>query len=188
MPFQRCNNAKIHRAHARICGRRNKVVGPGAHVNGRYNRVISPRCVVNGDHNYVVTMFGCINGDFNHAICSDSEINGIGNIVVGRNNRINGVLVENSEARSDVRDVCVPDASFLERDVLKPNDDDMCMVCYVNRPTCAARPCGHMYFCVSCSRRMILGEAHATDPIRTTFDSCPACRKPVDEFIYLFRN
>ncbi len=60
------------------------------------------------------------------------------------------------------------------------NLEKTCIICLVNEPVCAALPCGHLNFCVECSRR--LARENEDSEEQTT---CPTCRAKVEEFKYI---
>eukprot|EP01006_Ploeotia_vitrea_P017373 TRINITY_DN48489_c0_g2_i1.p1 TRINITY_DN48489_c0_g2~~TRINITY_DN48489_c0_g2_i1.p1 ORF type:complete len:910 (+),score=59.93 TRINITY_DN48489_c0_g2_i1:27-2732(+) len=47
-------------------------------------------------------------------------------------------------------------------------DDDMCVICYVNPANCVFIPCTHMMLCTKCANRV---------------DSCPVCRNAINQRI-----
>lgn len=75
--------------------------------------------------------------------------------------------------------IIVPDESHLRSDMkFVDTSNGICVICLENKAICAALPCGHLSYCVDCSRRMctdnhgerIIGEVN-----------CAHCRHEIHE-------
>jgi Zinc finger, C3HC4 type (RING finger) len=62
---------------------------------------------------------------------------------------------------------------------IQTNQAGECIICWDNNATCAALPCGHLNYCVACSRKL----CNQQGPGDVT---CSKCSQPVKEFKRLF--
>ena len=167
MRIIKCNGKSINQDNVKVIGNGNRVRGKNVHVIGDGNDVVGPGARVRGNGNRVDTT----NGD----------VRGINNQVTGRGN------VEIDPSRAPTKEcVEVPDASLPSTPALE--GAEQCIICMTNTPTCAIVPCGHAHLCVNCSRTLVFGEAHATNPQRPKkIPECPECRVKVKAIVFLFQ-
>lgn len=178
-----------------VRGDRNKVIGSNCKTWGSNNTIEGSNNQLNGRN--------VPNSTRGTAIINNSSSNrnfsavGSGNIVI-----YDGVFIpsdddnhgyrreetdssDSSEEEDSSEDVLpqpkrqktinIPSESHEDKPAANP--EKTCIVCLVNEPVCAALPCGHMNFCVGCSRVMGLKTGSDT--------KCPNCRGKVEEFKYM---
>ena len=203
------NNNTVTGYFCKVTGDSNRVSGSND-VRGNRNIVEGVACVVRGDGNMVSGEEAKVVGDFNTVIGNgadvrgknnsvrgnDCEVWGVDNDVVGHRNTLNGKPVyryvdeeeeEEEEERERsvkrVKTIHIPSADHED----KPASNKACVVCLVNEPLCAALPCGHLAFCVACSRSLVLdaGTSSKRQDGGGLDVVCPICRTKVDEFKYM---
>lgn len=185
-----------------VRGDGNVVDGPMCKVAGDCNRVCGEEPIVTGDCNTVIGNDAYVRGDNNSVRGDGCEVWGIGNQVIGYENTLNGNPTfdypgSDDPGYRDEEDDDEEEATPTERAVKRqktirvPSEDHedrttsnkACVVCLVNEPLCAALPCGHFSFCVTCSRSLVSGEPKRDQASLDVV--CPVCRGKVDEFKYM---
>ncbi len=195
------NNNNIKGDHNMIKGNNNdvngdynNVIGNNNDVNGDYNNTIGNNNSSNKSskplgNNYNVIHSGNNNssnksskplGNNYNVIHSDNATIHINNqSIKNRHNIVNGYLYSNGA----IVDKSVNDKSETEKrkyldikcDEVEDNPDNACIICLNNKKKCAAIPCGHFMFCISC----------AIDLEKDKLP-CPTCRKNVDFFNIMY--
>ena len=102
-------------------------------VSGDHNIISGPRCKVFGDHNVMLGANSSAEGNYN-------KLEGANSHATGSYNQLPIIAPTEDDLRHDT-----PQQAGSTRG---------CVICMVNQAICVALPCGHLSYCVQCSRNM----------------------------------
>lgn len=179
-----------------IIGDYNNIYGNNNNIKGVHNNIYGNNNNIIGDHNNIKGNNNDVHGHNNNTIgnnnshkCPKTSVNKNnvihnGNATINnqsisnRHNIVNGYLysndaiINNSTNKSETEKRKCLD---IKCDEIEDNPDNACIICLNNKKKCAAIPCGHFMFCISC----------AID-IEKDKLPCPTCRKNVDFFNIMY--
>lgn len=183
------NDSEITMHNTTIIGNNNKIRGKHNVIIGNNNNIKSGSSRVEGagndcrGHNYDIY------GQNNTLYGNNSKISGNGNKVVGRRNSVIGKHnVEYSCKKEEACAVTVRGGNIICISVEIPKkelestikdesvaEEVLCIICSERRINTVILDCRHSKMCVTCSRRIMLGEIEQR--------KCPVCREEIKKGI-----